>query len=384
MSTGSGRTISFPRLDALRALCFLSVFLSHACYTEDPLIRADPAWRFLKRFLFANGGYGVNVFFVLSGFLITYLLIAERRWTGRVHVPRFWLRRVLRIWPLYYACVLFGFVVFPWIKQALGQVPHEVADPRYYLFFVSNFEPHGLPDAASLDVLWSIAVEEQFYLVWPVLLAIVPLRRYPWIFGGVLLISWTFRAFTTDEHALYAHTLSCIGDMATGALAAWVASSERGLAWVRGLPAWVFTAMYALLLLVYLLPAPSLLHGKMGVVFARSLVALPAAMIILHQCFAPRGRLSLPEQGPLAALGRISYGLYCLHIIGFLVAIQVLHRLGLDLHAWQVILFQPVLALAVSIGLATLSYRFLEQPFLRLKDRVAFIHRTAVPERTIT
>ncbi|HEX2616462.1 MAG TPA: acyltransferase, partial [Flavobacteriales bacterium] len=317
------------------------------------------------------------VFFVLSGFLITYLLIAERRLTGSIHVPRFWLRRVLRIWPLYYACVFFGFLIFPLLKQASGVAAHEVADPIYYLFFASNFDPNGIPDASTLDVLWSIAVEEQFYLVWPVLLALLPVRRYPWAFGVVMLASWTFRMFTTDEHAIYSHTLSCIGDMATGGLAAWIGSSERGLAWLRGHRNVLFAA-YPALLVAYLIPEAFLLEGRITTVFGRTLVALPAALVILHQCFLTRDRLSLPEGGPLAYLGRISYGLYCLHMIGYLAAIQVLHRTGLDKHAWQVLLFQPAVALAVSIGLAALSFRYLERPFLRLKDRMAFIHRRKV------
>ena len=95
--------VSFPSLDSLRTLCFVSVFFYHGVFTTDPALQADPVWHAIKYGFFANGNLGVNVFFVLSGFLITYLLIVERVHIGKVDVPRFWTRRALRIWPLYYA-----------------------------------------------------------------------------------------------------------------------------------------------------------------------------------------------------------------------------------------------------------------------------------------
>ncbi|MBK8471912.1 MAG: acyltransferase [Sphingobacteriales bacterium] len=99
--------------------------------------------------------------------MITYLLIAEKQLNHQIDVPRFWLRRILRIWPLYYCCVLFGFYAFPMLKTLLGQTPNETATVGYYLAFLSNFDliAQGLPDASILGVLWSVAVEEQFYLL---------------------------------------------------------------------------------------------------------------------------------------------------------------------------------------------------------------------------
>ena len=111
--------VSFPRLDAIRALCFLSVFVFHSFHTGNADLLAHPVRHFVKGFLFASGDLGVNVFFVLSGFLITFLLLRERDLTGTIHTGHFWLRRLLRIWPLYFACVAFGFLVFPWIIAAI-------------------------------------------------------------------------------------------------------------------------------------------------------------------------------------------------------------------------------------------------------------------------
>lgn len=367
--------VSFPRLDALRALCFLLVFLFHGFYTEDPALRGDPLWSRIKYGVFGTGHLGVNMFFTLSGFLITYLLIAERTHFGRIDVPRFWLRRILRIWPLYFACVAFGFLLFPQIKLWMGQPAQEPADPLYYLFFASNFDK-ALPDASNLALLWSIAVEEQFYLVWPALLAIAPLRWYPLCFGAVIVQSLVVRGLHASPAFNYDHTLSCIGDMAAGALAAWSgyqrAAQERlaqltSMAWMP-----VYAAFAGVLLGYHALEGAHLV----GLVATRTLFAALVALILLHQCFGAHGPLLLPRAGVLGHLGRISYGLYCLHTIGLLAAIQLLRMAGLDRHLWQILLLQPSVALFLSILLATASHRLLEQPFLRLKDRFAFVRRS--------
>ncbi len=368
--------ISFPRLDSLRALCFLSVFFFHSFYTLVPEVRYHWLWQHVKYGLFRNGDLGVNVFFALSGFLITYLLIAEKNTKGRIDVPRFWLRRVLRIWPLYYACVAFGFLVFPWIKHVTGQVPNEVANPWYYLFFASNFDTHN-PDSSTLALLWSIAVEEQFYLVWPLVLALVPTRWFPWCFAAVLGQSWVFRYVTQDPDLLYGHTLSCIGDMAMGGIGAWIGSSERGRAWIARWPSFATIGIYLVFFTLYLFRDRLAASSIVGLVFERSCIAAAAVAIILHQCFGRANFLSLPTTGFLCYLGRISYGLYCLHTIGILAAIQILHRIGADTKLWQVLVLQPVVAFSVALGLASISYRFYESPFLRLKERLSFITRSS-------
>ncbi|MBL0034655.1 MAG: acyltransferase [Flavobacteriales bacterium] len=355
------------------------IFFFHGFYTERPELRDDPLRKFVKVDLFGNGNLGVNVFFVLSGFLITFLLLEEKAIRGRIDVPRFWLRRILRIWPLYYACVLFGFGLFPLFKSAMGQVAHEGAQLPYYLFFASNFDLllNGLPDASSLAVLWSIAVEEQFYLFWPILLALLPERSYPWLFAFVILMSLVFRWSEPDVDRNEVHTLSCIGDMAMGALGALLVRSERGLLWIRTRTRPQVLLLYFAFGLVFLLRHELVdANGPLRVI-ERSLVAALAMGIIIHQTHGVKRRSDLGRWPVLNYLGRISYGLYCLHMIGILVAIQILARSGLDTRLWHVMLLQPVLALTLTVILAALSHRFLERPFLKLK--VPLYTRTGPP-----
>ncbi|MBK9047983.1 MAG: acyltransferase [Bacteroidetes bacterium] len=113
------KKVYFENLDGLRFLCFLSVFFFHSFHTEYDFIKDNPVCTFIKKDLFGNGNLGVNFFFVLSGFLITFLLIEEKKLNRQIDLRNFWIRRILRIWPLFYFCVFFGFVMFPMIKEFL-------------------------------------------------------------------------------------------------------------------------------------------------------------------------------------------------------------------------------------------------------------------------
>ncbi|MBK9047445.1 MAG: acyltransferase [Bacteroidetes bacterium] len=113
------KKVYFENLDGLRFLCFLSVFFFHSFHTEYDFIKDNPVYTFIKKDLFGNGNLGVNFFFVLSGFLITFLLIEEKKLNRQIDLRNFWIRRILRIWPLFYFCVFFGFVMFPMIKEFL-------------------------------------------------------------------------------------------------------------------------------------------------------------------------------------------------------------------------------------------------------------------------
>lgn len=371
----TGNKVFFENLDGLRFFCFLAVFLFHSFETQYAFIEDASLYKFFKHTLFGNGFLGVNFFFVLSGFLITYLLIKEKNTNKNIHIVNFWIRRILRIWPLYFACVFYGFVIFPLTKIAAGGVPAETANPWYYLGFISNFDyiQKGLPDAKGLGVLWSVAIEEQFYLAWPVILSLFSVKRFwiPLLF--ILVGSIVFRALNDVPILHEMHTLSCIGDMALGGLGAWcileTASFKQKIA---ALPRWSIVGIYVAFIFVFLFRDEFMLLNYPIRVFERLFISAIMLLIILEQCYSRNSFYKMQQFKIPTRLGVITYGLYCLHFIIISLTLGATKILGLNTAVWQVVFLETIIALLITIGVSLLSYGFFEKPFLRLKDKFAF------------
>ena len=377
-TTGKSK-IFFENLDGLRFFCFLSVFLFHSFYTEFDYIQCDPTYQFIKRFLFANGNLGVNFFFVISGFLITYLLIKEKEQNEQINIKNFYMRRILRIWPLYYLCVFFGFVIFPIIKTLFGQTPNETANWIYYVTFANNFDfiKHGLPDASVLGVLWSVAIEEQFYLIWPILLYILPKNKYWIAFTTIIAGSLIFRSIYIDNPAMLEnHTFSCMGDLATGAMGAWLINeNNRFRCFITNLKKSMISILYVLFVAVFLFRKELLMSISTIRIFEREFIAIIIMFIIAEQCFAQNSLFKMKNLKLPSQLGIITYGLYCLHFIGILITINITRMLGINTHLWQVIVIDMPLSLMISIIIAKCSYTLYEKPFLKLKERFSYFSK---------
>jgi len=385
--------IFFANLDGLRFISFFAVFVYHCQGHLIPYIKdTNPTVYAVSDFLFKNGNLGVNFFFVLSGFLITYLLIKERELTSKIHIGNFYVRRILRIWPLYYFCVILGFVIFPVINSFLGSYTEETANPWYYAFFAANFDmlevwrnPNRvMPEAITLSVLWSVAVEEQFYLTWPLILAAIPFRGYKFVFPAIMLFSLIFRSFymgcpdygnATDYAVRDYHTFSVIGDMALGGLFAYLCSYESKFKYFvtnmnKGFIAFIYIGAIGLSLF-----KTELFSCGIPVIFERLFIGFFFGMIILEQNYARHSFFKLGRFKTMSKLGIYTYGLYCLHLIGIYIAIKFTGLFGLDLQNVWALLFLIIMALIASIIISLASYHFFEKWFLKLKDKFAVIHK---------
>jgi len=375
--------IFFPNLDGLRFVSFFVVFLYHSLLSILSYLKdASPRVYSVVDFLFKHGNLGVNFFFVLSGFLITYLLIKEKEFTGRIHVPNFYVRRILRIWPLYYLCVIVGFIGFAMLKKMSGEPVMENANPWYYIFFGANFDimhtwPEK-PDALLLSVLWSVAVEEQFYLTWPLILSIVPLRKFRYVFPAIIVFSLIFRSFFTggDDHDFavrYFHTFSVIGDMALGGLFAYLVSYENKFkTFITNMSRPMIIMIYVFTLVFTLFKDYIFVPG-IAVAFERIVIASLFGLIILEQNYSKNSFYKMGKLKTISNLGIFTYGLYCLHFLGLYFAIKVMNSMQLNGSLNAVAFSMILLALLLSIGISLMSYHFYEKWFLRLKDKFAFI-----------
>ena len=371
----SVQKVFFPNLDGLRFLAFFTVFLFHSFYTPEPTVIASTLYQVPFQ-LTRNGDLGVNFFFVLSGFLITYLLLSERKLTGRIAIGAFYMRRIIRIWPLYFVVVFIGFIVFPWVKMHLGQhIPVETAHPWFFFTFLVNFNNlyYGC-QTPTLTLLWSVAVEEQFYLVWPLLVAAVPNNRLGWLFGGVLVLSLGFRLLHMHEPlVLSLHTISLIGDMALGGLVAWLCFRDNYLTdAVKSWPKWGIVLGYVGG--VALIASREWLYQLPGyVVIDRLLLASFFAFVLLEQNYSLHSIVKMSQIRFLSYWGNYTYGLYCLHFLALIAAFQIMRHLGLNYQPLGVVLGDNALGLVLALGISWLSFTFYEKPFLKLKNRFAFI-----------
>lgn len=375
--------IFFPNLDGLRFISFFVVFLYHAHLSIfSYLTDAQPGVYKVIEFICRHGNLGVNFFFVLSGFLITYLLIKEKEFTGTIHVPNFYVRRILRIWPLYYLCVVVGFVGFALLKKMGGEPFVENANPWYYIFFAANFDimhtwPEK-PDALLLSVLWSVAVEEQFYLTWPLILRFIPLKGYKYVFPTIMALSLIFRAFHTGDNdhdfaIRYFHTFAVIGDMALGGLFAYLVSYENKFkTFITNINKPLLILLYVATL-VFTLFKDEIFPPGIPVIFERIVIAFLFGMIILEQNYAKHSLFKMSKFRTMSNLGIYTYGLYCLHFLGLYLAIKTMNALHLDGSKTWVSMAMMLLALVLSIGISLMSYHLFEKWFLKLKDKFAFI-----------
>lgn len=373
--------VFFPNLDGLRFVCFLLVFFHHWNLNCAVAIH-DSKIRNVFNFLFQNGNIGVNIFFVLSGFLITFLLIKEKEFKKKISLRYFYIRRIFRIWPLYYLIIAICFVFYPLIKFGLLHLVTESSNFYYYLAFASNFDViksyPQMPDVLPVIVLWSVSVEEQFYLVWPILLKYFSIGNYRYIFISIILFTLFFRYMHLghNEHDFairYFHTFSVIGDMAMGGLMAYYCSFENKIfAYIKNMPRFHIVFLYSLILFLILFKK-EIFQVDFFVVFERAILAIFFAIIIAEQNFAKNSFFKFSSYKKVSMLGVYTYGLYCLQFFGILIVQRAFFKLGFDLGYALVNLAGCIFALLLIILLSKGSYHFFEKYFLKMKDRFAII-----------
>ena len=366
--------IFFPNLDGLRFFSFFIVFLAHSFNADNSLIKETNWYKIIKVRMFSDGDIGVSFFFVLSGFLISYLLIKEKEITNKIDIKFFYIRRILKIWPLYYLVVIFGFLLFPVLKAYFGQVPNETANPILCSTFLNNFDRmHHAPDASVIAVLWSVAIEEQFYLVWPVLLYFTESKYYKYIFLIILLCSTLFRIFFLHKIAIDLHTLGVITDMAIGGLGAFlILNHRRFLNKIENLPKKIIIIPYALTF-SYIVFKNEIFSTDTMVILKRIIMASTFILIILEQNYSSKSFFKVGNWKIISRLGKYTYGLYCLHQIGILISLTLLRKFSLNHYSWQIWLLEIPMSLFFSIVISWFSFNYFESWFLKIKLKYSYI-----------
>ncbi len=351
----------FQNLDSLRFIAFFFVFLSHL----GPQFHFDQTDSFsFLNVVFQHGRTAVSFFFVLSGFLISYLLIKERFATKSLNIKAFFVKRIFRILPLYFIVCIIGFMVIPII---FGETTNESV--LQHLFLGANFNQiqlasSGIENSMILAPLWSIAIEEQFYLVWPFLLLSLKPKRYIYLFVFILLVSYSFIYLNRHSYiVLMLHTVSVLPEFMLGAIVAyWTYSYAKPIQIIQELPKWFLIVAYivSISLILYLPPPYSYIANPLIFNF-----------IMLEQVFAKNSLFKVSAIKGLDYLGKISYGSYMYHSIVLFVVMYFFTQW--DLFSWNSLLFKLlfiILSFVLTIGLSYLSFNTIEKYCLNLRNRI--------------
>lgn len=337
----------FPQLDSLRTLAIGFVLIEHWLYP-------------VGRWFGIHGSYGVWLFFTLSGFLITGILLDYRGAVERgvATIGRalriFFVRRFLRILPVYY--------LFLAISYLVGSLTRDNAP--WHLLYLSNLYVMVEGRFKSMGHLWSLSVEEQFYLVWPALILLVSRARVPSMILGCIATALVFRAVSIWQGwplAYYVFPVACLDTLGLGALLAWLRRNPGS-----PIHAWLRTCQYAALIGAPLIGfAPESAFN----LFAPLVIGLASSWLVEK---ATGGIAGWPGRiasfAPLLYLGRISYGLYLYHgLANWFIDGTVRDHLpgGYFLVLMTAALLKTILLVLV----ATASWYLFELPVNRLKRR---------------
>lgn len=316
----------------------------------------------------------MNFFFVLSGFLIIYLLFAEKEKSGRNNILKFYLRRTLRIWPLYFGIVLFSFYVVPVLFSFAGKSFYEPAGIYSYLFFFANFEMIKgiIPYSPMLAVLWSIAIEEQFYLFCPVLFSLF-FKRIQWVLLALIIFSIGFRTlYIHNERIIYMHTFSILSDFAIGGLMAYFSFYRTKLFHTIASMSKFWISTVYLIILIVLCGYNFFFQSYLSVIFERTILGVLFVFILFEQTFCTHSFYKAGSIKMFSWLGKISYGLYCFHPLAIKVSKDILLQFNFLYQPVQYMIVLPILALSLTILGAWLSYTFYEKWFLQWKEKFSF------------
>jgi peptidoglycan/LPS O-acetylase OafA/YrhL len=359
----------FHNLNGLRFVGALGVLIFH-CFTLQREIWGDfyqKPW-FQIVFSIANKGHlGVNLFFVLSGFLITYLLLNEHLKTGKINIINYLIRRFLRIWPIYFLIVLFGFFLFPQLPYGI-ETTHEF---WRYLLFLSNFDEiiHGANDKINfLSATWSVSIEEQFYLVWGAILGLMPIKRtfsFPLFFIFIIISSIVFRFFHWfDNRIIYFHTFSVMSDLGIGGLIGYLAFKGTIQQFFEQLKKWQLIIFY-LFAAITILGSRSIFEGVL-ISIERTVIGLLFAFIILEQVYAKNSFYKIDKIPYFFSSGELTYGFYMYHCILIYYWSIFFKNNGYTENVWQFAIY-VLLVFSCTYALAWISLHYFERPILALK-----------------
>ena len=381
----SNKNIYFSGLNGLRFFAALAVIVTHIELIKEQM--EFPGLHSNNKLVFELGALGVVFFFVLSGFLITYLLLKEKEQTGSIDVKKFYYRRILRIWPLYFLIVALGFFVLPHFK--FMELPFfsklnshlSILNLGLFLIMLPNLAFAIFRPLPHVGQLWSIGVEEQFYLIWPwvVKKSKNVLRTLFIIIVALILIKvillFLLRNDPQNPNLLILKkfiAMMKIESMAIGGIGAWMVFKKKYFQKLLS-NYFLIGAILCVLFLIYFMPQK--------LQDASFLVYSVLFLIIVMNVSLNTNSVIKIENKAFVFLGNISYGLYMYHLIVVAAFIGFLKYIGFQVDnsvTSQLVVYIGVISLTIFIS--WLSYRYLESWFLKIKHKFTVVKSCSFAE----
>lgn len=367
-------------LDGIRGIAVLTVMLFHFSVSEHlpaggPHALADRAYWAVA----GMGWVGVDIFFVLSGYLITSILLRTKERAG--YFRSFYARRVLRIFPLYYAFLLLWMIVLPTALHLAGRHVAEIEEGQenqlWYWLYIQNFYVfiYGAKPAHGLGHFWSLAIEEQFYIVWPFLVWVLPRRGVAWATGamivGSMVVRWVMARNGYTEYQILTFTPARVDSLGLGALLAVLVQGRAAPDWLTVWGRRLFWPLTAAAVGVLLVLGE---HSGEQMWWTYTLITAAAGCLIVYGSSSAEGSATYRFLNArwLRRTGEISYGLYVFHVPIRALLIRVFpERLVMGFQLPWLLVF-AVMCLVASYVVAELSWRLFESRVLKLKKYFAY------------
>jgi len=383
--TNSG-SIYFPGLNSLRFFAASAVVFHHVeqykSWKGQPNIWGTTG--LLGNFIDAIGHKAVSLFFVLSGFLITYLLLAEVAKTGTVSLRKFYIRRILRIWPLYYIIVLSAIFLLPQIIK-IGPDPDLVQGNilfvlAVYLFMLPNLMLAKTYHVVGANQAWSVGVEEQFYIIWPFLVRQFHKKFIPFLWILIVLkmglsviamagIAWSANPSFVEAMHKFERLWSTfkIEQMAIGGFGAYYLFHNK-----KSVLEWMYSKVNIILCAILFVIMFTTSFDFFGLTLLEAYVFIT---LILNISTNPNFPVKL-EDKRFNLLGNMSYGIYMWHTLCISLVLALADAVEISPQGWKYHTFLHLSSFLLTLIVSYISYTYIESFFLRFKDKFMVVRST--------
>lgn len=368
--------VHFQNLDILRFIAAFMIIIYHTFIifagnfgypgfmTNNTTGELSVFGKYFEIFI-KNMSTGVDVFFLISGFLITYILLKEREVYGKLNIKNFLVRRGLRVWPLYFFLIALAPLLSYWIDVPK---PHYLSNIFFYHnFYLIDTQAWMFPFAH----FWSICIEEHFYIVWPFIIAFVPKKYLLNVFLLVLFSSVFYRAYLVLSggevwYNCYLNTLSRIDVITIGAIGAYFHIKKPIVLHISPV---LRIISYISLIALFTFDVYVEWGGFFNAVFKKYIYIGLICIAVSNYLFNPDAKLSFKKKNVFHYFGRISYGIY---MYGNIMLLIIVRKIAVPYNLNNFYLF-ILIAFSLSIIIPAISYELFEKHFLKLKNRFALI-----------